>query len=132
MVTVMSLFNKALEYGGLTWNMFSQLPMSFLLRAPVAFILQFFIVQKFAGIRTSRYQVENPIEYYAIRVGFTVMVMCPTMSFWSNIIYAGFTKDFVFIWLTKMVLNWGFAFGVQIFLLGPLSRLIFRKIVGNP
>jgi len=129
MVTTMSLFNKALEHGGLTWDVFRQVPQAFLLRAPLAYTLQFFVAQRFAGEMTSRYLTNNRIEYYAIRTGFTVMVMCPVMSFWSNAIYLGFTADFVPVWLTRMVLNWIFAFSVQIFLIGPLNRALFRALV---
>ncbi|MDR1189547.1 MAG: DUF2798 domain-containing protein [Bifidobacteriaceae bacterium] len=130
MVTVMATYNKALEHG-LTWDVFGELPLAFALRAPLAFALQFFVVQKFAGRMTSRYQSANSLEYYAIRTGFTVLLMCPIMSFYSVALYVGFTADFVLIWLTRIVLNWMFAFCVQIFLVGPLVRKLFRLVTGS-
>ncbi|MDR1238156.1 MAG: DUF2798 domain-containing protein [Propionibacteriaceae bacterium] len=130
MVTAMALYNKAVENGGLSWEIFTQLPLAFALRAPLAFVLQFFVVQKIAGKLASRYQVSNQLEYHVIRAGFTVMLMCPVMSCYSNLLYVGLVPEFVPVWLTKMVLNWIFAFGVQVFLLGPLTRKIFRTLLG--
>ncbi|MDR1824676.1 MAG: DUF2798 domain-containing protein [Bifidobacteriaceae bacterium] len=129
MVTVMALFNKAVEHGGLSWELFKQWPKAFVLRAPLAFPLQFFLVQKFAGRLSARYQVTNRIEYYVIRAGFTVMMMCPVMSCYSCFLYVGFTSEFIPVWLTKMTVNWAFAFGVQVFVLGPLTRGIFKRVV---
>jgi hypothetical protein len=128
MATTMSLYNKALQNGSLTWEVFGQVPMAFLLRAPVAFVLQVFVVQKFAGKMTAKYQTHNRVEYYAIRAGFTVLIMCPAMSLYSNLIYVGVTWDVIPIWLTRMVLNWMFAFCVQLFIFGPATRAVFCAV----
>jgi hypothetical protein len=127
MVIVMATYNKALEHG-LTWDVFGQVPLAFALRAPLAFVLQFFVVQKLVARAVSRYQTINVLEYYAIRTGFTVLLMCPVMSFYSIAIYVGFTSDFVLLWIQRMVLNWMFAFGVQVFLVGPVVRKLFSLV----
>jgi hypothetical protein len=128
MVIVMALFNKAIVAGAFTWSIFGQLPLAFCQRAPLAFVLQYFVVQKFAGKMTAKYPTDNRLLYNAIRTGFTVLIMCPVMSLYSNILYAGFNINLIPLWITKMVQNWIFAFFVQIFLLGPLNRFLFGLI----
>jgi hypothetical protein len=128
MAFTMALYNKSLIAGGLKWELFKQLPLAFCQRAPLAFILQFFFVQKFAGKMANKYPIDNKPLYYAIRAGFTVFIMCPVMSLYSNIIYVGLSPDLILLWLTKMVQNWPFAFFVQIFLLGPWNRFLFGLI----
>ncbi|MDR1468613.1 MAG: DUF2798 domain-containing protein [Spirochaetaceae bacterium] len=124
-VIVMAVYNKSIVAGAFTWALFRQLPLAFCQRAPLAFVLQFFVVQKFAGKMSAKYPTDNKLLYRAIRTGFTVLIMCPVMSLYSNILYEGFTLDLIPLWITKMAQNWTFAFFVQIFLLGPLNRFLF-------
>jgi hypothetical protein len=128
MVIVMALYNKSIVAGAFTWDVFKQLPLAFCQRAPLAFVLQFFIVQKFAGKMSAKYPTDNTLLYNAIRTGFTVLIMCPVMSLYSNILYGGLTIDLIPLWITKMVQNWAFAFFVQIFMLGPWNRFLFGLI----
>lgn len=134
MANTMALYNKALVFGGLSWALFAQLPMAFAQRAPLAFVLQFFVVQKVAARATAAHTgpADNPLLKTAIRVGFTVLMMCPIMSLYSNLLYGilGHTLsiDLLLIWVTKMVENWLFAFFVQIFWLIPLKNFLFRAI----
>jgi hypothetical protein len=131
MVIVMVLYNKSIVTGAFTWSVFGQLPLSFCQRAPLAFVLQFFIVQNFAGKMSAKYPTDNKLLYNAIRTGFTVLIMCPVMSLYSNILYSGLSIDLILLWITKMVQNWAFAFFVQIFLLGPWNRFLFGLIFKN-
>jgi hypothetical protein len=128
MVIVMALFNKSIVAGAFTWSIFKQLPLAFCQRAPLAFVLQFFVVQKFAGKMSAKYPTDNELLYNAIRTGFTVLIMCPVMSLYSNILYAGLNINLIPLWITKMIQNWVFAFFVQIFLVGPLNRSLFGLI----
>jgi hypothetical protein len=128
MVIVMAVYNKSLVAGAFTWDILRQLPSAFCQRAPLAFILQFFVVQKFAGKMTAKYPTDNKMLYYAIRTGFSVLVMCPIMSLYSNVVYLGVNINMVPVWFTKMTQNWIFAFFVQIFLLGPWNRFLFGMI----
>lgn len=128
MVIVMVLFNKSIVAGAFTWSIFKQLPLAFCQRAPLAFVLQFFVVQKFAGKMSAKYPTDNELLYNAIRTGFTVLIMCPVMSLYSNILYAGLNINLIPLWITKMIQNWVFAFFVQIFLVGPLNRSLFGLI----
>lgn len=132
MATTMATYNKYLVYGEFSAELFRQVAIAFCQKAPVAFILQFFFVQKFAGKQCAKYPTDNKMVYYAIRTGFTVLVMCPIMSLYSNLILM-FQLHWTFgqllsNWIPKMVVNWIFAYMVQIFLLGPLNRTIFALL----
>lgn len=129
MATTMATYNKYLVYGEFSLELFCQVAIAFCQKAPFAFILQYFFVQKFVGKQCAKYPTENKLVYYAIRTGFTVLVMCPIMSLYSNVILM-FQFHWTFgqllsNWLPKMVVNWIFAYFVQIFLLGPINRTVF-------
>lgn len=132
MATTMATYNKYLVYGEFSPELFRQVGIAFLQKAPVAFILQFFFVQKFAGKQAGKYPTDNRIVYQCIRTGFTVLLMCPIMCFYSNVInMIQFHWSFARMleaWISKMPVNWVFAFGVQIWFLGPINRFLFSKI----
>lgn len=132
MATTMATYNKYLVYGEFSLELFRQVGIAFLQKGPVAFLLQFFVVQKFAGKQAAKYPTDNKILYYCIRTGFTVLIMCPVMCFYSNIInmiqFHWTVGEFLEAWISKMPINWVFAFGVQIWILGPVNRFLFSKI----
>lgn len=133
MSTTMAVYNKHLVYGAFSAQLFKQVAIAFCQKAPLAFLLQFFFVQKFAGKQAAKYPTDNKILYYCIRTGFTVLIMCPIMCFYSNIInmiqFHWSIAEFLEAWISKMPINWIFAFGVQIWFLGPINRFLFSKIV---
>lgn len=132
MATTMATYNKYLVYGEFSVNLFKQVGIAFLQKAPVAFLLQFFVIQKFAGKQAAKYPTDNKILYQCIRTGFTVLVMCPIMCLYSNIInmiqFHWTVWELLEAWISKMPINWIFAFGVQIWVLGPVNRFLFSKI----
>jgi len=131
MATTMATYNKYLVYGQFSLELFRQVGIAFCQKAPLAFILQFFMVQKFAGKQAAKYPTDNKILYQCIRTGFTVLLMCPIMCLYSNIINMinfGWTfGQLMEAWISKMPVHWVFAFGVQIWLLGPINRFLFSK-----
>ena len=132
MATTMATYNKYLVIGHFSAEFWRQVAIAFCQKAPLAFILQFFFVQKFAAKNAAKYPTDNQIVYQCIRAGFTVLVMCPIMCAYSNLIvmfqyhltFLQFLENFV----TKIPVNWIFAYMVQIFLLGPWNRFLFRTI----
>ncbi|MBO5975799.1 MAG: hypothetical protein J6P94_01295 [Oscillospiraceae bacterium] len=132
MATTMATYNKYLVYGEFSLELFRQVGIAFLQKAPVAFLLQFFVVQKFAGKQAAKYPTDNKILYQCIRTGFTVRLMCPIMCLYSNIInminFGWSFGQLLEAWISKMPVNWVFAFGVQIWVLGPVNRFLFRTI----
>lgn len=132
MATTMATYNKYLIYGAFSAELFRQVGIAFLQKAPLAFVLQFFFVQKFAGKQAAKYPTDNRILYQCIRTGFTVLLMCPIMCLYSNIInmiqfHWTFSK-LLEAWISKMPVNWIFAFCVQVWLLGPINRFLFARI----
>lgn len=132
MATTMATYNKYIVYGEFSIELFKQVAIAFCQKAPLAWLLQFFVVQKFAGKQAAKYPTDNKILYQCIRTGFTVLLMCPIMCLYSNIINMisfGWTfGQLLEAWITKMPINWVFAFGVQIWVLGPVNRFLFRTI----
>lgn len=88
--------------------------------------------QKDAGKQAAKYPTDNKLVYQCIRTGFTVLVMCPIMCAYSNIInliqFHWTFGQFLASFFTKMPVNWIFAFCVQIWILGPVNRFLFRSI----
>ena len=132
MATTMATYNKYLVYGAFSAELFKQVGIAFCQKAPLAFILQFFFVQKFAGKQAAKYPTDNLVVYYCIRTGFTVLIMCPIMCFYSNVInmiqFHWTFGQLIENWIAKLPINWVFAYGVQIWFLGPINRFLFAKI----
>ena len=83
----------------------------------------------------------DPMIVETLIICATVLVMCPLMSFLATILYNGiiavgmhgaplnnFIVNFIPYWLQKIVLNFPFALLSQLFIIQPLTRIIFRKI----
>lgn len=132
MATTMATYNKYLVYGAFSVDLFKQVGIAFCQKAPLAFILQFFFVQKWVAKQVAKHPTENDIVYRIIRVGYTVLVMCPIMCLYSNIInMISFHWTFAQLmeaWISKMPVNWIFAFGVQVWILNPLNKKIMSWI----
>ena len=132
MATTMATYNKYLVYGEFSVELFRQVGIAFCQKAPFAFIMQFFFVQKWAGKQAGKYKTNNPIEYTCLRVGHTVMIMAPLMCAYSNIInmiqFHWSFGQFLAAVVSKTPVNWIFAFCVQVWILTPLNKLIFRTI----
>lgn len=132
MATTMATFNKYLIMKEFSPELFRQVGIAFCQKAPFAFIMQFFFVQKWAGKQAGKYMVSNQIEYTCLRVGHTVMIMAPLMCIYSNIInmiqFHWGLGQFLTAVISKTPVNWIFAFCVQVWLLTPLNKRIFNLI----
>ena len=132
MATTMATYNKYLVFREFSPELFRQVAVAFCQKAPVAFVLQFFVVQKFAGRQAASYPTDNQIVYTCIRVGFTVLIMAPLMCAYSNLINViqlhWTAGQFFTAFFTKTPVNWIFAFCVQVWILTPLNKLFFRTI----
>lgn len=132
MATTMATYNKYLVMKEFSPELFRQVAIAFCQKAPFAFILQFFFVQKWVGKKVAQYKVSNQIEYTCLRVGHTVMIMAPLMCAYSNIInmiqFHWSFGQFLAAVVSKTPVNWIFAFCVQVWLLTPLNKKIFGII----
>ena len=61
---------------------------------------------------------------------FTVCVMVPLMSLLGALESGGITADLPVRWIQTIVVNFLVAYPLQIFLIGPICRSIFRHACG--
>lgn len=133
---VMALYNKYLVYGTLSGQiLLDALYASWVIRLPLALLVQYFIIQPIVGKLTEKHTnpTDNDLVKRCVRVGYTVVMMCPFMSLFSNVLYMfkfGWSfGEMVANWIPKMVQNFPFAFAVQVFVLQPLNKKIFMLLV---
>jgi hypothetical protein len=128
MVYGMIVYNVALNMGSVSGETFLAALHELPIMAPIAFILEFFIVGKLA--RKLAFTVMRPDDRpqfitYAISICICC-IMCPVMSFIATLLFKD-TKTF-----GTFIQTWGMNFPMamlyQMFYCGPLVRLIFRCI----
>lgn len=131
MVYAMICYNIALNIGGMSNEVFINAFHELVIMEPVAFILDFFIVSKLAGICAAR-MVDvkscHPFQMIlAISVS-SVALMCPLMSLVATILFKNAGNQFMSVWLQTVAFNFPMAFFWQLFYAGPLVRFVFRRI----
>ena len=128
MVYGMIVYNVALNMGGVSGETFLAALHELPIMAPIAFVLEFFVVGKLA--RMLAFTVIRPDDRpqfitYAISICICC-IMCPVMSLIATILFKD-TKTF-----GTFIQTWGMNFPMailyQMFYCGPLVRLIFRCI----
>ena len=128
MVYGMIVYNVALNMGGVSGETFLAALHELPIMAPIAFVLEFFVVGKIA--RMLAFTVMTPDDRpqfitYAISICICC-IMCPVMSLIATILFKD-TKTF-----GTFIQTWGMNFPMailyQMFYCGPLVRLIFRCI----
>lgn len=125
----MSLFNAVLNHGGiLRWEDFGLAGIAFLKGAPVSFLLQVLFLQNIAARMTAQYPTENQLVYYAMRTGITVLLVCPVLSLYNNALNVGLNPQLILVWFSRLVVNFPFAFFLQLFFVGPLSRTVLKAV----
>ena len=135
MVYAMICYNIALATGGMTNSVFLLAFHELPIMAPVAFVLDFFIVGPIAKkITFAKFNAEitNPVFIILSISICSIWLMCPLMSLTATILFkGGFQKEMVSIWLQTTALNYPMATFWQLLFAGPLVRkifgLIFRK-----
>ena len=129
MANTMAFFNKYLVFHTLDLHLLKEVVNAFLMKAPVAFAMQFFLIQPWVARAVKKHNTSNDIINRCIRVGYTVMVMCPFMCLFSNVINMiqlhWNVSTMIINTLDRMPLNWMFAFCVQVWFLKPLNDKIY-------
>ena len=94
---------------------------------PVAFVLEFFIVEKFATKLAFRIVTpqDRPIFITLAISSMIVCIMCPIMSFIATLLFAHADNQLIAVWIQKTFMNFPVAFFWQIFIAGPLVRNLF-------
>lgn len=130
MVYGMVVYNVALNMGGVTNQTFLIALRELPIMVPIAFVLEFFIVGKIAGMLA--FKVMRPTDrpqfiIYAISICICICcIMCPTMSLIAMFL---FKDNHSFgTWIQTWGMNFPMAILYQLFCCGPFVRLIFCTI----
>lgn len=127
MVYGMIVYNVALNTGGVTNATFGMALHEMPIMVPVAFVLEFFVVERLAT--KLAFTVERPTDRpqiitYAIST-MIVCIMCPTMSLVATLL---FKEPSFGTWVQTFGCNMPMALIWQLLFCGPLARLIFRTL----
>ena len=128
MVYGMVCYNIAIEKGGMTNSIFliafHEMPIMW----PIAFILEFFVVEKLSKKLAFRMvsPKDKPIFILLAISSMIVCLMCPIMSFIATILFAQAGNQVMAVWLQKLVLNFPMALCWQVFFAGPAVRNVFK------
>ncbi len=128
MCVIMSAYNMIL-HNGLSGNTlviwFKSLPITFI----VAFIISYFIVNPNAKKLSFILSKNKPQHTGLFITLFMVMGMVLLMGFYGTIVSVGFNSHFMVNYLRNIVFCFIFALPLQLFIVGPIVRGIFSKIV---
>jgi len=135
MVYAMICYNIALAMGGLSNSVFLLAFHELPIMAPIAFVIDFFIVGSLAKkITFSKFNPEqtNPVFIILTISICSVWMMCPLMSLAATILFkGGFQKEMISIWLQTTAFNYPMAAFWQLLVAGPLVRAIFGLMFKN-
>lgn len=127
MVYGMIVYNVALNTGGVTDKTFLMAFHELPIMAPIAFVLEFFVVEKLATKLAFTFMkpTDRPqFITYAIST-MIVCIMSPTMSLIATLL---FKEPSFGTWVQTFGLNMPMALIWQLLFCGPLVRLIFRTL----
>ena len=130
MIFIMGVYNVAIHTGGLQAATFGHALHSFPLEWLIGFLCAFFIASKsskYFAFRVARPD-DRPIFNILCIQTFTVCTMVPLMSLLGTIESSGFTSSLILTWIETICLNFIMAYPLQILIVGPLCRFIFRHL----
>ena len=131
MVYAMICYNIALETGGMSNRIFLAAFRELAIMGPIAFLLDFFLVGKFAkkaAFRLVNPEKDNPFHLVLAISSVSVIWMCPLMSLAAVLLFKDAGANVVPLWLQTVAFNFPVAFFWQIFYAGPMVRFAFRLI----
>lgn len=130
MVYAMICYNIAIDKTKMTNEIFLLAFQEMIIMVPVAFILEFFVVEKLALFLAFRIVKPNdrPIFIQLTISSMIICIMCPTMSLVATILFMQPGNQLIPTWLQTTAINFPMAFFWQIFFAGPMVRLLFRTI----
>ena len=127
MVYGMIVYNVALNTGGVSGETFLLALHELPIMAPIAFILEFFVVGKLAKLLAFSFMkpTDRPqFITYAISL-MIVCIMCPVMSLVATLL---FKEPSFGMWVHTWGCNMPMALCWQMLYCGPLARAIFRLV----
>ncbi|MDD3369720.1 MAG: DUF2798 domain-containing protein [Lachnospiraceae bacterium] len=130
MVYGMIVYNVALNTGEVAGYTFLAALHELYIMAPIAFILEFFIVGKIArGLAFSVMRPDDRPQFITYAISICICcIMCPVMSLIATFL---FKEPSFGTWIQTWGMNFPAAVLWQMCYCGPLVRLIFRTIFKN-
>ena len=131
MVFCMTAYNLALNAGGLTYGIFALAIKKMWIEYVIVFLLIFFVITKAAKklmLRILTPGIDKPIFVVLAIQSFTVVCIVPIITLIATFIHNGITVNWFVQWITTMIICFPMAYFLQIFLVGPFVRLVFRVI----
>ena len=131
MVYAMICYNIALNVGGMSNQVFVMAFGEMVIMWPVAFILEFFVVERLSrklAFRLVTPGVDKPVFVILAISCMIVCLMCPMMSLVVTILFKNPGSQIVAVWLQTAAMNFPMALCWQVFFAGPLVRLVFRVL----
>ena len=127
MVYAMICYNISLNIGGMSNQVFLMAFGEMRIMWPVAFILEFFLVDSLAHKLAFRMVTpqDRPIVITLAISIMIICIMCPIMSLVATLL---FKEPSFGTWVHTFGCNFPMALCWQMFYCGPLSRFIFRAI----
>ena len=123
MVYGMIVYNVALNTGGVTNATFAMALHEMPIMVPVAFVLEFFVVEKLATrLAFTFMQPTDRPQFITYAIS---LMMCPIMSLVATVL---FKEPSFGMWVHTFGCNFPMALCWQMFYCGPLSRAIFRLL----
>lgn len=132
MIYLMGVYNVALHTGGLAYATFGIAAHSFPLEWVIGFVFAACIAGPQAPKLAFRVAQRGDRSIFIILCiqTFTVCTMVPLMSLVGTLESSGLNAQLPVVWLQTVVLNFLVAYPLQIFVVGPLVRGIFRRSCG--
>lgn len=130
MVYGMICYNISLDMGGMKNEIFLLAFHEIIIMLPVAFILEFFVVEKLSTAMAFRIVTPNDRPFViTLAISFMIVLcMCPTMSLVATVLFKQPGKELIAAWFQTTVLNFPMALLWQLFFAGPVVRFIFGKL----
>ena len=130
MVYVMVCYNIALNMGGMSNEIFLMAFGEMKIMWPVAFLLEFFVVDKMA--HALAFRIVTPKDRQIVIMlaisAMIVCIMCPVMSLIATVLFKNAGANVFAIWFETTFFNFPVALFWQIFYCGPCIRFIFGKL----
>ena len=131
MVFCMTAYTIAMKFGGLSYTVFSLAIREMWVEYVIVFLLIFFLITKAAqklAFRIIKPNKEQPIFMILAIQCFTVCLIVPCITLFATFFHNGFTAEWFTQWIQLAFSCFPVALFLQVFFIGPLSRLIFRTI----
>ena len=128
MVYAMICYNIAISKSGMTNEIFGLALRELVIMLPIAFILEFFIVEKLSLMLAFRMVKpdDRPVLIQLTISSVIVCLMCPMMSFVATLLFKNPGNQLIAQWIQTTVINFPMALCWQIFFAGPIIRFLFK------